>query len=86
MGTETRADAYGNVAGLLSRMGYAATVREGYTPAGRRVPVTALVTDAPEICVGMAFGLTAEDPEANLPTTSAWAGKSPAGDKLLAWF
>ena len=83
---ETREEAYENAAGLLRRMGYDAFVRRGYVPAGQRAPVTALVTCAPGHVLGYAVTITAAAPEEVLPTASARAGKSPAGDLLLAWF
>lgn len=86
---ETREEAYANAAGLLSRMGYDAYVREGWTPPGLSRPVTALVTCAPAVVVGMALGMTAEDPEAHLPERSAKVARpapNKAGDPLWGWF
>ena len=86
MGTETREEVFENAAGLLARLGFVARVRVGYKPAGEHAPVTALITDASPVLVGYAVTSVAGEPEAHLPEVSAWAGKSPAGDKLLAWF
>lgn len=86
---ETREEAFATVAGLLSRMGYDACVREDWTPPGEARPVTALVTCAPGVVVGMAFGLTAQDPEAVLPERSAKVARpapNRAGDPLWGWF
>jgi hypothetical protein len=72
---ETRQAAWENVAGLLTRMGYAARVDPAYLPI---IPgthpqpgtVLALVTCAPEIVIGVCLGNTAEEPEAHVPTRS----------------
>jgi len=86
--TETRADAWANVAGLLSRMGYQASVAPAYSARGGS-PVLALVTDAPEMVVGMAIGLVAEEPEAHIPTKSAKVPRTALGkpgDPQFAWW
>lgn len=61
---ETRAEAWENVAGLLSRMGYTASVDPAYRPAipgAHRQPgtVLALVTCAPDLVIGVCLGNTA---------------------------
>lgn len=86
---ETRLEAYDTVAGLLRNMGYEARAVEGWTPPGGTRPVVALITCAPAIVVGMAVGLTAEEPEAHLPVTSAKAARAApgkAGDPQYAWW
>ena len=91
---ETRQEAWENVAGLLARMGYAARVDPAChpkVPGAQRQPgpVTALVTCAPEMVIGMCLGLTAEEPEAHMPTRSARVKKArptDPGDPLTAWW
>lgn len=85
---ETRADAWENVAGLLRRMGYTARLDPAYSARGGS-PVLALVTCAPEMLVGYAVAMVAEDPQAHLPTRSAKVPKAKAGvpgDPLVAWW
>lgn len=82
---ETRAEAFENVAGLLRAHGYQASVDPAYRPAVRGtgpklVPVLAIVTCAPEMVVGMAFGQVAEEPEAHIPDRSAKVAKVRATD------
>jgi len=87
---ETRAQAYYTAAALLRNMGYSAHVREGWVPPGGGRPVTALVTCAPALVLGMVIGLTAEDPEAHLPDSSAKVPRhapGKAGDpQHVFWF
>lgn len=85
---ETRTDAWENVAGLLSRMGYQASVDPAYSARGGS-PVLALVTDAPEMVIGMCLGQVAEEPEAHIPTRSAKvprAALGKPGDPQFAWW
>lgn len=87
--TETRAEAWQNVAGLLARHGYSARVDLAYTPHGEASPVIALVTCAPPIVIGMCIGQVAEEPEAHIPTRSAKVAKAKAwepGDPLFAYW
>lgn len=79
MATETRVEAWENVAGLLARMGYAARVEPAYRPPGAPTPVLALVTCAPAMVIGMCLGLVAEEPEAHLPTRSAKGPRAALG-------
>lgn len=86
---ETRTDVFANCAGLLARMGFVARCDPSYTPAGQRQPVVALVTDCPEMLVGFAVAMVAEDPQAHLPTHSRKVPKAKQwepGDPLWAWF
>ena len=85
--TETRQEAWENVAGLLTRMGYSARVEPGYRDARSASPVIALVTCAPEMVIGMCLGQVAEEPEAHLPTRSARVPRAKAwlpGDPQFA--
>jgi hypothetical protein len=85
---ETRAEAWENVAGLLTRMGYAARVDPAYRNAlVAPGPVLALVTCAPPMVIGMCLGQVAEEPEAHLPTRSAKVARTKTwepGDPLFA--
>lgn len=84
---ETRIEAWENVAGLLTRMGYTARVEPAYRDARSPGPVTALVTCAPEMVIGMCLGQVAEEPEAHLPTRSAKVPRAKVwlpGDPLFA--
>lgn len=92
--TEARAEVFDVLAGLLRGHGYAARVEPAYQPAipGARVqpaPVLALVTDAPEMVIGVCLGNTAEDPEAHIPTQSVKvpkARKTDPGPPLVAYW
>jgi hypothetical protein len=86
---ESRLDVFENCAGLLRAHGYDARAESSYTPAGEPGPVAALVTCAPEMLVGYAVAMVAEDPSAHLPTRHAKVPKGKAwhpGDPLRAWF
>lgn len=86
---ETRADVFANCAGLLARMGYHARCDPTYTPIGQRQPVPALVTDCPEMLVGYAVAMVAEDPEAHVPARSDRVPKAKNRARvsaLVAWF
>jgi hypothetical protein len=76
---ETRLNAYQNAAGLLRALGHYARAEAAWSPPGGTVAVVALISDAPEIVVGYAVTVTAEDPEAVLPEASAFAGRPPQG-------
>ena len=92
--TETRQEAWENVAGLLRGHGYTARVDPAYRPAipgahRQPGPVLAIVTCAPELVIGMCLGNTAEDPEAHLPDRStkiAKARKTDPGPPLVAYW
>lgn len=92
--SETRPEVFGNVAGLLTRMGYAARVQLAFRPSVPGVgpaafTVTALITCAPDLVVGMCLGQVAEEPEAHLPTSSARVTKprlTDPGPPLVAWW
>lgn len=87
--TETRIDVFANCAGLLTRMGFTARAEAAYKDARQPRPVVALVTDAPEMLVGYAVAMVAEDPQAHLPTRSAKVPRvalGKAGDPQFAWF
>lgn len=84
---ECRLSAYQNAAGLLRNLGYEARAEAEWVPPGAQRPVACLVTCAPEMVIGYAIGVTAEEPEAHLPTQRqkmrrACPGK--AGDPLWA--
>jgi hypothetical protein len=84
---ETRLEVYGNAAGLLARLGFAARAEPAYAAGGRSV--VALVTDAPPVLVGHAISQVAVDPERHLPTESAKVTKPKRwlpGDPQHAWF
>lgn len=86
---ETRAEVYGNAAGLLLRLGFAARVDPAYTPAGQTKALVALVTSAPPVLVGHAISQVATDPEPHLPTTSVRIPnpvKGKPGDPLHVWW
>lgn len=91
---ETRAEAFENVAGLLTRMGYIARVEPAYRPAipgcaPKPSTVLALVTCAPEMVIGMCLGQVAVDPEAHIPTQSRKVPKAKQwdpGDPLFAYW
>ena len=91
---ETRLEAWQNVAGLLTRMGYTARVEPAYRPV---IPgphpqpgtVPAIVTCAPEMVIGMCLGQVAEEPEAHLPSRSLKVPKvrqTEPGPPLLAFW
>lgn len=90
--TETRQEAWENVAGLLRGHGYTARVDPAYRPAipgahRQPGPVLAIVTCAPEMVIGMCLGQVAEEPEAHLPTRSAKVPRAKVwlpGDPLFA--
>lgn len=70
-------------------MGFCARAEPAYIPHGDTRPCAALVTDCPEMLVGFAVAMVAEDPSASLPTRSARVAKAKLGvpgDPLLAWF
>lgn len=69
--TETQIEVFANCAGLLTRMVFSARAEAAYKDARQPDPVVALVTDAPEMLVGYAVAMVAEDPQAHLPTRSA---------------
>ena len=74
---EDRAEVFGNAAGLLTRLGYAARVDCPWRPPQGGQPVPALVTDAPPVVVGYAVAMVAEDPEAHLPERSTRVARTP---------
>ncbi len=87
--TEARAQVFDVLAGLLRGHGYAASVDPAYRPPAAPAPVLALVTDAPELVIGMCLGNTAEEPEAHIPTQSARvpkARKTDPGPPLVAYW
>lgn len=77
--TETRQQAFENAAGLLRRLGYDAHVRKEWRPRGEPRAVTALVTCAPEMVIGYAIAITAEEPEAHLPVNRAKVARAAPG-------
>lgn len=77
--TETRQQAYENAAGLLRRLGYDAHVREEWRPRGEPRALTALVTCAPEMAIGYAIAITAEEPEAHLPVNRVKVARAAPG-------
>jgi hypothetical protein len=86
---EDRITAYENAAGLLRNLGHRARAEAAWTPPGGAGPVVALISDAPEIVVGYALAITAEEPEAHLPDARAFAGRpapGKAGDAQFGWF
>lgn len=89
--TETRIDVFDTLAGLLRGHGYTARVDPAHRPPipGAPGPVLALVTDAPELVIGMCLGNTAVEPEAHLPDRStkvAKARKTDPGPPLVAYW
>ncbi len=86
---ETRKTVYEDTAGLLTRMGYLARAEVDWVPPNHSRPVMALITDAPEMVVGYALALTAEDPEAHLPPCRDKGGRVPKGQTggpMMAYF